>query len=282
MELRPPISRNSIGGRTGTRVGKLSYLGRGLLNMAVMLAVVFGLRSAIIGHVSDAVRLNILSAAVIASYLAGVRWIERRHPSEFAGQKAAPEFAAGLTLGIALFTTLIAILWAFGVYRPSHWDGIAPLFGGFWFALLTAVNEEIFFRGLLFRVCQKALGVWSALALTSILFGAAHAFNHGATVGSSVAIALEAGILLGAAYALTGRLWLPIGLHLGWNFTEGSIFGTSVSGLGVKRSLITGSLQGRNLLTGGAFGPEASIVAVAVSLAASLFLLYKMVHNNRS
>src|SRR5471030_2266301 len=81
----------------------------------------------------------------------------------------------------------------------------------------------------------------------------------GATIGSSVAIALEAGILLGAAYALTGRLWLPIGLHLGWNFAEGSIFGMAVSGGSQKGSLITGELHGSNLLTGGVFGPEASI-----------------------
>jgi membrane protease YdiL (CAAX protease family) len=256
---------------------KLAYVGRGLLNMTVLLVVVFGLRSIIRGHVSDSVRLDAISVAVVVSYLVGVRWIERRPASELATQRSFAEFATGLTLGMGLFTILMVILWVLDVFHPSKWAGFAPLLGGFWFALLTAVNEEIVFRGLLFRLSQKVLSVWGALALTSLLFGAAHAFNHGATVGSSVAIALEAGILLGAAYALTQRLWLPIGLHLGWNFAEGSIFGMSVSGGDARASLITGSLRGRDLVTGGAFGPEASIVAVAVSLGASLFLLWKMI-----
>ncbi len=81
-------------------------------------------------------------------------------------------------------------------------------------------------------------------------------------------------MLLGAAYALTHRLWLPIGLHLGWNFAEGRIFGMSVSGGAAGRSLITGTLRGSNLMTGGAFGPEASIVAVIICLAAAFFLLW--------
>jgi uncharacterized protein len=260
---------------------KLAYVGRGLLNMTALLVVVFGLRSIIRGHVSDAVRLDAISVAVVVSYLVGVRWIEHRHASELATQRGFAEFATGLTLGMGLFTILMVILWLLDVYHPSKWAGFAPLFDGFWFALLTAINEEIVFRGLLFRLSQKVLGVWGALALTSLLFGAAHAFNHGATVGSSGAIAVEAGILLGAAYALTQRLWLPIGLHLGWNFTEGSIFGMSVSGGSTRGSLVIGTLHGRNFVTGGSFGPEASIVAVAVSLAASLFLLWKMVHLGR-
>ncbi|MFZ0279710.1 MAG: CPBP family intramembrane glutamic endopeptidase [Candidatus Sulfotelmatobacter sp.] len=261
---------------------KLVYAGRGLLNLVVLLVVVFGLRSMIRGHVSDVQRLEAISVAVVVSYLAGVRWIEHRQASELAPQRSFAEFATGLLLGMSLFTILMVVLWLSDVYHPSKWGGFAPLFGGFWVALLTAINEEIVFRGLLFRLSQKILGVWGALALTSLLFGAAHAFNHGATVGSSLAIALEAGILLGSAYALTQRLWLPIGLHLGWNFAEGSIFGMSVSGGGSRGSLITGTLQGRNLVTGGSFGPEASIVAVAVSLAASLFLLWKVVHLGRA
>jgi len=84
--------------------------------------------------------------------------------------------------------------------------------------------------------------------------------------------------LLGAAYALTGRLWLPIGLHLGWNFAEGSIFGMAVSGGSQKGSLITGELHGSNLLTGGVFGPEASIVAVVVCLTAAIVILWKKAH----
>ena len=101
-------------------------------------------------------------------------------------------------------------------------------------------------------------------------------------MGSSIAIALEAGVLLGAAFALTQRLWLPIGLHLGWNFAEGSIFGMSVSGGKATGSLFAGTLHGRNLFTGGAFGPEASIVAVVICLAAAVVLLWRTVRHGKS
>jgi len=254
---------------------KFAYVGRGVLNLVVVLAVVFGLQPLIRGRVSDALGLIALSSALVVSYVAGVRWIERRQASELIAAAGFTEFAAGLALGLALFTTLMLLLWMFGAYRPSGWGSVAPIAGGLLLALLTAILEEILFRGFLFRLSAKLLGTWGALALTSALFGAAHSFNPGATVGSSVAIALEAGVLLAAAYALTQRLWLPIGLHLGWNFAEASVFGMSVSGGKAKSSLIAGTLRGRDLLTGGASGPEASIAAVAICLAAALFLLLR-------
>jgi hypothetical protein len=171
----------------------------------------------------------------------------------------------------------MAVLGIAGYYRPSGWGDMHGVASGFIFALLAAILEEILFRGLLFRLISKLFGTWTALVLTSALFGAAHAFNKGATVWSSIAIALEAGILLGAAYAATQRLWLPIGLHLGWNFTEGSIFGMSVSGGAAKESLVHGSVHGPTAFTGGAFGPEASVVAVIVCLATAIVLLRRVV-----
>jgi uncharacterized protein len=254
---------------------KLVYVGLGFLNLLVLLAVLFGLQTLIRGRVPDLLGLTLLSLSLLVAYVAGVRWIERREPEELLHRAAGREFSYGLTLGICLFATVMLVLWIVGVYHPTGCGSIAPLAAGFLTALLAAVVEEIIFRGFLFRLTQKLGGMWGALAVTSILFGAAHAANKGATVGSSVAIALEAGVLLGAAYALTQRLWLPIGLHLGWNFAEGSIFGMSVSGGAQKGSLITGELHGKALLTGGAFGPEASIVAVIVCLTAAIYLLWK-------
>jgi hypothetical protein len=65
-----------------------------------------------------------------------------------------------------------------------------------------------------------------------------------------------------------GSLWLPMGLHFGWNFTEGGVFGTAVSG-GQSHGLIESVLSGPTLLTGGAFGPEASVIAIAICLTAT-------------
>jgi membrane protease YdiL (CAAX protease family) len=116
-------------------------------------------------------------------------------------------------------------------------------------------------------------GTWIAVIISSAFFGAAHAFNPGATVTSSIAITLEAGVLLAAAYVLTGRLWFPMGLHAGWNSSEGSLYGLSVSGFTAKNALTHGTLTGPVILTGGAFGPEASVVAVILCFGVAILLL---------
>jgi uncharacterized protein len=253
----------------------VAYLGRGALNLVFfILLAVFGLQNLIRSHIA-------MSIALVGLYLAGVRWIEGREPSELLSRTGPKEFAAGFALGSGLFTAVMLLLWMLGAYRLSGLGSVKPLAAGLLSCVQPAILEEIVFRGFLYRLSAKLLGTWGGLALTSVLFGAAHAFNTGATVGSSVAIALEAGVLLGAAFALTRRLWLPIGLHLAWNFAEGNIFGVSVSGGKPKASLILGTLRGRDLLTGGPFGPEASIAAVVICLGAALFLLSRAVRQGR-
>jgi hypothetical protein len=115
-------------------------------------------------------------------------------------------------------------------------------------------------------------GTVVALMVSAGFFGLIHMGNHGATVMSGVAIALEAGLLLAVSYAVVRNLWLPIGLHFGWNFAESGIFGSVVSGNAFK-GLFSTTLTGPDLLTGGKFGPEASVVAVAVCATAALVIL---------
>src|SRR6202011_1932406 len=104
---------------------------------------------------------------------------------------ALPEIAGGMLTGLGLFSLLMGIVWAAGPYHPEGW-GVHPMLGrGLLFALLAGIVEEILFRGLLFRLFSKVLGAWGALLLTSALFGLAHTANPGATVSSSLAIALE-------------------------------------------------------------------------------------------
>jgi len=215
-----------------------------------------------------------IAATVLLVYLVGARWLERRHVSELAPGRA-PELAAGLAIGFALFSTVMALLWALGVYQPAGWGRAKGIAGAFALAVMAGFVEELLFRGLLYRLSSRIVGTWGALLFTSALFGVGHLANKGATLSSGLAITLEAGFLLGAAYSLTGRLWLPIGLHIGWNFTEGSVYGMQISGQANATGLLRGSLTGSRLLTGGAFGPEGSIVAVLVCLALSVYLLYR-------
>ncbi|MEO8926756.1 MAG: CPBP family glutamic-type intramembrane protease, partial [Caulobacteraceae bacterium] len=114
-----------------------------------------------------------------------------------------------------------------------------------------------------------SLGTAAALLLSAAMFGALHAANPGATLVSTAAIAIEAGLLLALAYAATRNLWLPICLQAAWNFTEGGIFGAAVSGH-AGTGLLKTTVLGPPLLSGGVFGPEASIVVVGVCLILSL------------
>lgn len=250
-------------------------VGLGLLNLLAVVAVVV-VTQPLLHKYLGAAGAAVLAVLCLATYLTASRWIERRAPTELAIHRVLPELATGMLVGLGLFCLVMGILWAAGAYHPEGWSAHALLARGFLFALLAGIVEEILFRGLLFRVFSKILGTWGALLLTSALFGLAHAANPGATVSSSLAIALEAGILLGTAYAATSRLWLPIGLHVGWNFTEGSLFGMTLSGNTMAAGLVRGSLSGPRILTGGEFGPEASIVAVIVCMAAALYFVRRI------
>jgi membrane protease YdiL (CAAX protease family) len=211
----------------------------------------------------------VLVAGVCLVYAGYVRLIERRAVVELALRDALPELAKGLLAGAALFGAVILALWAAGVYRVTGVNGAETLIGPLVSALIAAFLEELVFRGVLFRIVEESLGSWLALGISALVFGLLHAFNPGATLASALAIALEAGILLGAVYMVSRRLWTCIGLHFAWNFAEGGVFGASVSG-GKAGGLLSGRFQGADLLTGGRFGPEASVVAVVICLAAGI------------
>ncbi len=162
-------------------------------------------------------------------------------------------------------------------WNGFDWRGIAVALS-FWFCV--AIEEEILYRALLFRLCSKVVGTWGALIVSAAIFGVMHMGNPGWTVPGLISVAV-AGVMLAAAYTATGRLWLPIGIHTGWNFTQGSVFGLEVSGNDVGSGLIAGSLNGPSYLTGGRFGPEATIEAVVIVTVMATFLLWRSVKLRR-
>ncbi len=256
-------------------------MGLGFLNLTVVTVVIVLVQLKLAKYI-PAAGPAVVALACLATYIAGARLIERRRPTELAANRALPEGITGVAIGFMLFSVVMAILLVMGVYHPTGWGTTRGLATGFLFAVMAGITEEILFRGLLFRLSSKIVGTWGALIFTSALFGLAHKANPGATVASSVAIALEAGVLLGAAYAATQRLWLPIGLHIGWNFTEGPLLGMTLSGNKMTEGVLRGSLNGPPILTGGAFGPEASIVAVIVCMVAASFFLWRIVKLHRA
>jgi CAAX protease family protein len=200
--------------------------------------------------------------------------IERRPLSELDWRKS-PQLLWGLLAALLLFTLVAAELWAANVYTVSGW-GDAPLWTLF---LLTAVvpgiTEEIISRGILFRLTEEGLGTWIALLVSALFFGFAHIGNPGATAWSSIAISIEAGLLFGLLYHVTRSLWWCIGMHAGWNFVQGAVFGIPVSGIAVD-GLLESRLQGPDWLDGGGFGAEASVLTVLTCCVISLWLLQRM------
>nr|WP_283937679.1 CPBP family intramembrane glutamic endopeptidase [Sphingomonas hankyongi] len=177
--------------------------------------------------------------------------------------------------GFALFCLVVGTAAALDVYNIVGTGGTGQLLRLLIVAgIAPAVFEEIFFRGILFRWIEDFGGSWAALIVTSALFGLAHIVNPGATWFSSFAVAMEAGLLLGGAYMLTRSLWMPIGLHAAWNFTQGFIFDVPVSGID-QQGLVQAKLSGPELLSGGAFGLEASVIAVVIASAAGLLLVHR-------
>lgn len=213
-----------------------------------------------------------LAAGALIGYWAFVRIVERRPVPELTGAAWAGEAIAGAAIGAALFTCVIAILFLLGSYEVEGVNAGSAVLASLVGALMASITEEVLMRAVAFRILEQWLGSWVALALTAALFGLLHLPNPQATLTSSAAIALEAGVMLAAAYMLTRTIWLAVGIHAAWNFSQGGIFGVATSGV-PSSGYFKGTLHGSEVLSGGAFGPEASIVSVLLCLALGAFFL---------
>jgi uncharacterized protein len=226
-------------------------------------------------HQAHAIGLAALDGALLSllAYWSYVQLIERRRVAELAAAGAPRELALGLLMGALLFAAVLSVLALLGVY---HYTGSVPasvLIVPLMASVAAGIFEELLFRGVLFRLIESAVGTWLALAISAVLFGLIHLSNPHATLLGACSIMLEAGVLLAAAYLVARRLWLPIGLHIAWNFTQGGIFGLVVSGASASVGLFNGVLSGPVWLSGGEFGAEGSVVAVIICLGAAVGFL---------
>ena len=170
------------------------------------------------------------------------------------------------------FLAIIVCLFLCGYYRivTVEFD-VASQLSWLSLFLLVGVVEEVVFRGILFRLITDKWNIAVGLTTSSLLFGLAHLGNPGATLWAALAITLASGWLFGMAYAYYQTIWVPIGMHWAWNYLEGGVFGCAVSGTPLDYlPLITPRISGADILTGGAFGPEASIICVALGIVLSI------------
>ena len=178
----------------------------------------------------------------------------------------------GWAVAAVNFLAIIVCLFLCGYYRivTVEFD-VASQLSWLSLFLLVGVVEEVVFRGILFRLITDKWNITVGLTTSSLLFGLAHLGNPGATLWAALAIALASGWLFGMAYAYHQTIWVPIGMHWAWNYLEGGVFGCAVSGKPLDYlPLITSRISGPDILTGGAFGPEASIICVALGIVLSI------------
>jgi membrane protease YdiL (CAAX protease family) len=231
-----------------------------------------------------------LAAALFSVWLVG-RYADRRPFSGF-GMRLNRDW--WVDLGFGLFLGALLMTGVFVVELALGWVTVTGVFravgGGAFFPAILApvviflcvgIYEELVSRG--YQITNLAEGlrvslgprgaVLLAWAISSVVFGALHAFNPNASVVSTVNIML-AGLMLGIGYVLTGRLGISIGLHITWNFFQGNVYGFPVSGLQpLGATVLSTDRGGPPLLTGGAFGPEAGLVGLTAMLVGTLLIL---------
>lgn len=204
------------------------------------------------------------AVAAVVVYWAVMRYVARRSTPEIAAARAVRHALLGIGLGVVFIGgSMLMVLTEFSFTRAS--GGVMATVASIAAVQLgAAVTEELLFRGLLLQGLERWCGSGVALAITAVLFGVIHMFNPGATLWTGFAIAVEAGVLLGATFLWLRSIWAAVGLHFAWNTTVG-LLGVPVSGH-ASPGLLIAEPTGPDLLTGGRFGIEGSIVPVLVSL----------------
>ncbi|MGZ3268190.1 MAG: CPBP family intramembrane glutamic endopeptidase [Croceibacterium sp.] len=214
------------------------------------------------------------AAAAFLVYAVAVRFGEKRQTVELALPPLPLELLIGLAVGAVTMAAVVAGLWLFDwvTIMPQPVTGIARALRD---SIQAGAMEELLIRLIIFRLLWRAFGVWPALAIASSFFGIIHITNPGGNWLGALSIIAGEGVGFGL-YLLTGRIWASIGAHAAWNFTQGWLFGAIVSGF---TSIAGGPMRlqpnpgAADFLTGGSFGPEASLSSFAVSMLASFLVL---------
>jgi len=218
---------------------------------------------------------------LIVFYKLYVKVVEKRQPSEMSFNGGIKETMMGIAIGAGLLLAVVSTIAILGYYKVDTYTGnYLPILHGLFTFGTAAFIEEILFRLILFKLTEELLGSWWTMVIQAVLFGLMHAGNPSANWVSSLSIMLSAGLLLTVIYMYTRRVWLILGLHFIWNYLQASVFGIPVSGHQVE-GLMESSLSGPEILSGGAFGVEASIFTVIFCMIVWAFYMNKVITENK-
>ncbi len=210
---------------------------------------------------------------VLFSYIYLFRFYEKREITEFSKNGFIKNISFGIVLGALIQSLIILVIYLMGGFSVISINPVLFIIPPFAMAFNSAIIEEILFRGIIFRITEEKLGSYIALIISAFIFGTLHMLNPNSSLIIGIGLSIQAGLLLGVAYMYSRNLWFPIAIHFSWNFTQSAIFGANVSGYEISKTLITTKIDGAEWLTGGLFGPEASIQATVLGLLATIILL---------
>lgn len=253
----------------------------------MVLAVVFGYDfTSLATNARDFIKDIGLPANITVSFfgfigMLGVVWLYRKYIDKksfkslgFDFSNYRNDFITGIISGFGLIASGFVILMLMGKLSISDVSFNWLLIVGYILLFsIAALNEEIMIRGYILNNLFQSMNKYVALIISSLLFASMHLANANITFLSVTNIFL-AGILLGIYYVQKQNLWLPISLHFSWNFFQGPVFGFEVSGVNVN-GVINQEIQGSNLITGGQFGFEGSILATFLILVAIVWIYYR-------
>ena len=223
----------------------------------------------------------VASVAVIIAYKLLYRKIENREVSEISSKGIVKNLMLGTLIGVILQSLTMLVIYLYNGFQVLAVNPLSFIIIPLTVAFTVAIFEEILIRGIIFRIVEEKLGSYVSLVLSAIIFGALHLMNQESSFISAACVAVEGGLLLGAAYIFARNLWLPIAIHFAWNFMQSGIFGAITSGNEKTNSLFTTKITGPTLITGGAFGPEGTIQAIIFCLLATIIFMYLNVKRNK-
>lgn len=181
------------------------------------------------------------------------------------------DFVMGIVWGGGMAAAVFGLLWMFGM---AHIQSIHFPVGSLIIVAVTmtmaSAQEELLLRGYMLNNLMQSANKYLSLVLVSVIFSVGHGLNPNLTVAGLVNIVL-AGLVLGIYYVHRGNLWFPIGLHVAWNWFQGAVFGSPVSGIQVQSILVV-QFTGNEDLTGGGFGFEGSLMMTVVSILAIIMI----------
>ncbi|HZE40378.1 MAG TPA: type II CAAX endopeptidase family protein [Stackebrandtia sp.] len=209
----------------------------------------------------------------LAAYWLVMKYVARREVPEIARAGAARQAASGVAMGLGFLLGSVALIAILGGYSFTWGSGnlLWAVVSAASVSLAGAVTEELLFRGLALQALERMFGSGVAVAITAVFFGLVHLGNPGATLWSSLAIAVEAGVLLGAGFLWRRSIWFVAGFHFAWNTTQ-TLLGIPTSGHETG-GILSAHAHGPAIWSGGDFGIEASIVPIIVGAAIAVLML---------